>query len=326
MSAVDDQAAVAAFLSRHGFGPEASLLPLAGGGRHAVFKVSDGSRCAVLKRHGKPAPAAEHDSFARELACHEFVAEHAPQSCPAIIGSDAASRSLLSAWVEGAKLGSESVDKTALGRMAEFLKLINTPSAKAAAESRSLPTASEAGFTTREHLLTTRRRIARLLAIPDRSAVVSEMKTFVATKVVPSVDRWQASVCSDVLKRSATPVFSPSDFGFHNILVEEGGRFVFIDFEHAGWDDAAKLCADFLLQPECVLSREIGLSFLDEMASGNAFADDLAERTLALLPLQAAKWTLIILNPFVGASADAQLMADRLSKAQGYFEGALAER
>ena len=325
MIAVDGQTEVAAFLSQHGFGPNASLLGLAGGGRHAVFKVSDGSRCAVLKRHGKPATNAELDSFERELACHEFVAEHAPQSCPAIIGSDAASRSLLFAWVEGAKLGSESVDKAAVARMAEFLKLINTPPAKNAAEFHSLPSASEAGLTPREHLLTTRRRIARLLEAPDRSAVVAEMKTFVATRVVPSVDRWEVATGSDFLSQSAIPVFSPSDFGFHNVLVDESGRFIFIDFEHAGWDDAAKLCADFLIQPECVLPRELRLGFLDGIARDKAFADDLAERTLTLLPLQAAKWTLIVLNPFVAANANPQLLADRLNKARAYFERALAE-
>jgi hypothetical protein len=325
MIAFDDQAAVASFLSRHGFGPDISFLPLAGGGRHAVFKVSDGSRRAVLKRHGKPAPTAEHETFERELACHEFVAAHAPESCPAIIGRDAASRSLLFAWVEGTKLRSESVDKAAVGRMAEFLKLVNTPAARLAADSRSLPAASEAGLTPRDHLLTTRRRIATLLGIPDRSEVVAEMKAFVATRVAAAVDRWEVSTGSALLNRSTAPVFSPSDFGFHNVLVDESGRLVFIDFEHAGWDDAAKLCADFLVQPECVLSRELRLSFLDGMTRGTAFADDLAERTLTLLPLQAAKWTLIILNPFLGASTNEELLSERLSKARMYFEGALAE-
>jgi len=325
MIAVDDEAGVATFLSRHGFGQDASLLPLAGGGRHAVFRVSDGSRCAVLKRHAKSAHGVEHDSFERELACHQFVSEQAPDSCPDLIGIDPVSRSLLFAWVEGAKLGSESVDNAAICRMAEFLRLINTPSAKTAAESRSLPTASEAGLTPQEHLLTARRRIARLLESPDRSATTAEMKAFVSTTVVPAVDRWEISVGAGFSGQSASPVFSPSDFGFHNVLVSESGRFVFIDFEHAGWDDAAKLCADFLIQPECVLPRGLRLSFLEDMARDNAFADALTERTLALLPLQAAKWTLIILNPFVAANANPQLLSDRLNKARTYFERALAE-
>ena len=324
MIATGEEAAVATFLSLHGFAPDSSLLPLAGGGRHAVFKVSDDSRSAVLKRHAK-ARIEERDSFARELACHQFVAEQAPGSCPPIIGIDSATRSLLFAWVEGVKLGRKSVDTMAVSRMAKFLNRINAPCARKAAESCSLPTASEAGLTPREHLLTARRRIASLLELPDRSAVDAEMKSFVAKTVGPAVDRWEASVGPDFASEAAKPVFSPSDFGFHNVLVADDGRFVFIDFEHAGWDDPAKLCADFLIQPECMLSRELRVSFLDEMASGGCFGVDLARRTQALLPLQAAKWTLIILNPFLNANASAQFLSERLNKARVYFERALAD-
>lgn len=322
MIAPEEEVAVAAFLSRHGFAPGSSLLPLAGGGRHVVFKVSDDSRCAVLKLHAK-AHIKERDSFARELACHKFITEHAPGSCPPIIGSDSASGFLLFAWVEGLKLGSQSVDTMAVSRMAHFLNRINAPSARKAAESCSLPAASEAGLTPREHLLNARRRIAGLLEVSDHSAVVAEMKSFVAKTVSPAVERWEASLGADFSNKSAKPVFSPSDFGFHNVLVTDDGRFIFIDFEHAGWDDAAKLCADFFVQPECILSQDLRSTFLDEMVSGACFDGDLAERTHVLLPLQAAKWTLIILNPFLHANANAQLLSERLGKARKYFERAL---
>jgi len=324
MTAVHREEAVAAFLSRHGFGPGTSLLPLAGGGRHAVYKVSDGARCAVLKRHGQLPPTAECDSFERELACHEFVAQHAPQSCPVIIGSDAASRSLLFAWVEGAKLPSTSVDQSAVRRMAEFLNLINSASARTAAEARSLPVASEAGLTPREHLLNAQRRMAKLLEVPDCSPAVGEMKAFIQKEVAPAVARWEASVSPDFMTRKANAVFSPSDFGFHNVLAGAHGRFVFLDFEHAGWDDAGKLCADFFVQPECILSRELRLSFFDELSGGGNFGNDLAERTFALLPLQSAKWTSIILNPFVATNEGDESLAKRLTKARAYFACALA--
>lgn len=324
MTEVDREEAVATFLSRHGFGAGTTSLALAGGGRHAVYKVSDGSRCAVLKRHGPPAPTAERDSFERELACHEFVALHAPESCPTIIGSDAASRSLLFAWVEGAKLPSTSINQSAIRRMAEFLKLINTRSARTVAEARALPAASEAGLAPQEHLLNAKRRMAKLLEVPDRSPAVGEMKAFLEQEVVPAVAQWETSVSPEFMTRHANPVFSPSDFGFHNVLASANGPFVFLDFEHAGWDDAAKLCADFFIQPECILSRELRLSFLDEL-NGDNFGDDLAERTFALLPLQSAKWTTIILNPFVGTNEGDEWLAKRLAKARAYFTCALAQ-
>ena len=39
---------------------------------------------------------------------------------------------------------------------------------------------------------------------------------------------------------------SPSDFGFHNAIRRADGRLAFVDFEYFGWDDPAKLVADFL--------------------------------------------------------------------------------
>jgi thiamine kinase-like enzyme len=41
-------------------------------------------------------------------------------------------------------------------------------------------------------------------------------------------------------------ILSPSDFGMHNAIFDCTGHFTFIDFEYFGWDDPAKLVADFL--------------------------------------------------------------------------------
>jgi thiamine kinase-like enzyme len=40
---------------------------------------------------------------------------------------------------------------------------------------------------------------------------------------------------------------SPSDFGFHNIIVISDWMLKFIHFEYAGWDDPAKMVCDFFL-------------------------------------------------------------------------------
>ena len=44
-------------------------------------------------------------------------------------------------------------------------------------------------------------------------------------------------------------IISPSDFGFHNVIIYKGINY-FIDFEFSGWDDPAKLYCDFILQPK----------------------------------------------------------------------------
>ena len=57
---------------------------------------------------------------------------------------------------------------------------------------------------------------------------------------------------------------SPSDFGFHNMLIDKNGRLRFIDFEYAGWDDPAKIICDFFCQPKFPVPMNWMDSFIEE--------------------------------------------------------------
>src|SRR5690606_1492036 len=56
-------------------------------------------------------------------------------------------------------------------------------------------------------------------------------------------------------------LLSPSDFGFHNMLRRDDGSLAFIDFEYFGWDDPAKLAADFLLHAGHKLTPALAARF-----------------------------------------------------------------
>ena len=95
--------------------------------------------------------------------------------------------------------------------------------------------------------------------------------------------------------------------------------FCFLDFEHAGWDDPAKLVADFLLQPEAPLSSELAESFLTALGNEEPFGPRLGESVRHLLPIQKSKWVTIILNVFGRTDATLEIKAARLVKAMGYW-------
>ena len=44
-------------------------------------------------------------------------------------------------------------------------------------------------------------------------------------------------------------ILSPSDFGFHNAILQKNNKVCFVDFEYFGWDDPAKLINDFIWHP-----------------------------------------------------------------------------
>lgn len=316
-----DQCEVDTFLAAQGFSQSgASRRKLAGGGRHEVYLIEEGARKAVLKLHAAPRSTGALDSFEHELRCHRFLAAHLPEHVTALLGADSSSRALLFEWVEGTRPRAEQIDSALVEKMALFLIAANRPELHARAAEADIPFASEHGFSAWRHLCNARQRIAALLAASAEDPIASEMRDFVRDELSSSLEVWHSSRRKQELDHPTPQVFSPSDFGFHNILLGRDGRCSFLDFEHAGWDSPAKLAADFILQPDFVLSPALADGFVEEMARSGCFGDNLSEAVHFLLPVQSVKWTCIVLNPFLAPGSDAVVLESRLQKAKAYWQ------
>lgn len=90
-------------------------------------------------------------------------------------------------------------------------------------------------------------------------------------------------------------IFSPSDFGFHNIINSHNG-INFIDFEYSGLDDPAKLLCDFIIRPNNKLTIYLKKYWFKKTL--NLFEDDksIKIRLINVINLYALCWVLIILN------------------------------
>ena len=98
----------------------------------------------------------------------------------------------------------------------------------------------------------------------------------------------------------AKRILSPGDFGFHNSIQDQGGKLKFIDLEYFGWDEPAKLIAEFPLHPAMNLNKECKEHWLKECLSMFEATDaNLASRLETTTPLYALRWALITLNPFL---------------------------
>ena len=178
---------------------------------------------------------------------------------------------------------------------------------------QSLPVASEAHFSLQDISEHIQRRMDRLTAEAQEPGLVA----FLDGELIPA---WRAILEGCRLACPASGIsfdqplpqtrrtLSPSDFGFHNAL-KRREEMVFLDFEYFGWDDPAKMLADFLLHP----GMELALQHRQRFAAGlikHMELDDLSQRTRLYFPLFGIKWCLILLNEFLKGPLDRRTFAD----------------
>ena len=112
---------------------------------------------------------------------------------------------------------------------------------------------------------------------------------------------------------------SPSDFGFHNAIRQSDGSLIWIDLEYFGWDDPVKLIADFIWHPGFTLSEKQTLRWKARSFKIFSNDQDLESRFQQRFFLYGLRWCLIILNIFLRAENDLQVMrSQRLEKSRWY--------
>jgi hypothetical protein len=305
------------FLAGEGWRTGHPARQMGAANRHRVFLLTNGARQAVLKLH-EPSAAGRRDGFAHEARLHSFYAEQAGDYVPRLLAQDAGCRALLFEYVQGAPLAGSGASSADVAQMVEFLLRTNRPEILERARQSGVPAASDCGLSAAEHWQCASSRLDALLGLKAADEAVVAMQDFVRSELRPALATSKPDPGPAVL-----PCLSPSDFGFHNVIRRESGSLCFIDFEHAGWDDPAKLSADFILQPEAPLSAAAAEFSVQALNTTEPFGHDLASRVRQILPIQKCKWAAIILNVFGREAVPKETKSARLAKAIDYWRSAL---
>ncbi len=210
--------------------------------------------------------------------------------------------------VEGSPLSCHDVTDRDIDALADFL--VRLDALKLRPASRALSDASEACFSLGAIAESIRVRLAHLhaAAYETDSAPRRELRSFLTDAITPVLERGLEVAARQFAARglgidTELPIesrtLSPSDFGFHNALRRPDGSLVFVDFEHFGWDDPAKMVSDFLLHPALPISLTHRRRFTRRTNRSHSAGDFLAWRVPLVYPLYALKWCTILLNEFV---------------------------
>lgn len=265
------------WLAEHGWLESLHLTPLQGGGNNRLLLCDDGTRKAVLKHYFSPERRAREVSFCRVLEGRarlpKVLAEHPTEAAVLLefLPGSPPRGPVRTEWVDGA---------------AHFIIQLN------AAPRPSLRLAVEGGTCQSQHLHLASARLDRLAAAGVAGALVADLRSELA-RVAARLDLNEKPLKPDAL------CLSPSDFGFHNCLIDSQGGLNFVDFEFAGSDDPAKLVCDFACQPRLPVTAQQAQRFCECLQQSGLFAQDLGFRARQLLAVFVIRWCCILLNPLL---------------------------
>jgi phosphotransferase family enzyme len=313
----------AALFERLGIHEPLRVQPIGHGRNSRVERVSNDRGEWILKRYFAAGPNS-HDRLGAEYAFLEYLSAHHVSHVAWPIAADRDAHLAVYTKLEGQRVTGVTDDH--IRQAAAFICAINQHAGSA--QARALPRAADACASWGDHLALARTRVAQLVNLPAESDIEHEAHAWALDCLAPAWYAIEASLAGHASAAApVTPILSPSDFGLHNALAD-GKTLSFVDFEYAGWDDAAKLACDFICQPEIPVDHAQGQLFVDLLAQHLVPRRALVERVALLLPAHRIKWCCILLNEFraehrarrlhAGASPDGMLAA-QLDKARHYF-------
>lgn len=283
--------------------PVASVHPVDGGRNSRVYQVICQDSERYVAKVYPPAGPGQRDRLDAEFGCLSFLWANGLRCVPKPIAADHEAGRAIYEYIEGAHVVSSGVTASDVGQAVDFLlRLKDLGSTQGAA---GIGPAAEACFTVQEILNNIIQRLERLLSLDEPGPQYQDLSRFLETQLQPTLAdvRRRAerelgrSISLEIGREERT--LSPSDFGFHNALRRPTGELVFLDLEYFGWDDPAKMIADFLLHPAMEIDSSLRATFLTGVLDGFEDYPALGDRVRLVFPLFALKWCLILLNEFV---------------------------
>ncbi len=298
MSALEKPRDPAEVIGTRLIGARVSCVERVGGGRNSrVWRLVAEGASYALKNY----PADDsRDRLGAERTALRLMEAMGIDCVPRFIAADDAERFALISWLPGGPVGQVGVGDAHAAL--DLLRRLHAGREHATlGRNRFASEACLSGSEVERQILA---RVERLRAVGDAPELAAFLDRIFRPALVRSLDTaFSRATAAGIPFEATLPwehwTLAPSDFGFHNALRSETGGLAFLDFEYFGWDDPAKLIADFLLHPGTPVSDEVRMEIhagaLDVYGEDSGFAARLG----AYYPLFALRWALILCNEFL---------------------------
>ena len=281
----------------------ARIEPLHRAGNNRVLKlVFDDYEALICKRYGRFS-GDRFDTAAAEVQALRFFGLVGETAVPRLIFHDPQSRVTGLSCLTGSVVHPGAVTVSQVDEMARFLirlyRLSRRPAARAVGE------ASRSRRCLRDYLSVVVARMRRLEHCIARGGVDARLVEIYRQNVAPLFAAVRRRFLDRVAQRNwvltrsfprQERMLSPSDFGWHNVLNASSGHLQFFDFEYFGWDDMAKLLADFVHHPANAIPWSLKCRLVETVCRQTGGGTAVYERWQVVADLIAYEWLLILLN------------------------------
>jgi hypothetical protein len=280
------------------------ITPSSAGGNNRIYRVETSAGVFSAKQYFRH-ESDPRDRLSSEYAFLQYAGKVAPGFVPRVYARNHEAGLALYEYINGEHFVVGRVAWNHVEQAAAFFKALNGPIMRESP--RNLPLASEACFSIVEHLALVAGRIDRLREAistsddehQDAIRFLEELQHFWIMLVRRvSAESEQAGWLDKPLDAEQCCV-SPSDFGFHNALLQPDGHIEFIDFEYSGIDDPAKMAGDFFAQLAVPVPDEFFEEFVQQCMQVFPDPQNLVWRARLLRPVYQVKWCCIAMNVFL---------------------------
>jgi len=296
-----------------------TLIRLEGGRNNQVYKLEHNHKTYIIKKyffHEKD----PRDRLFHERAFYNYANEIGLDTVATLVDSFPKTRIGIYSYLEGRKPNESDVTKESIQQFIQFFQLINGKKHLA----KDVPLAVDAALCINDYFSFIERRLDNLLKIEVLEDIDAGMISFLEKEIIPFYKETKDYALKKKnaffsLKRDDL-CLSPSDFGFHNVVIHQK-KLRFFDFEYAGFDDPVNLLSNFFCQPKISVPYE----YFSMMAEGILEDETLAlERFKLVYPLCRIKWSLLVLNLFLEVDGNRRNFARAVEDKVGQL--ALAQR
>lgn len=315
----------------------ATISPLAGGYNSHVYKITTDTGNQYVAKQYIAHKGDTRDRLVTEFQGLSFLWNHGIRTIPEPLCLSRPDRIGMYRFIPGKNVKQKDITMRDAEIAAQFLASMHELVHADGADKQ--PVASEACFSLQGYILAIDQRIMGLLKQPVfHKRWQDRLEGFLVKEFQPAFSQMRDYLSAEYAKRGMNPqstvprnkqTLSPTDFSFHN-AIRHKTRLYFIDFEYYGWDDPAKVIANFFLHPSVVLPTEMRPVFYERVHSSFAADQEFSRRLPFIYMLMSLKWCLIMLNVFTRKENNADNREDlytaQLDKAQQQLKKTIKEQ